>query len=93
MNTTKQACSKEPFSLDWSAFYALIGLDPRVNQISSSVWVITGGVSIDLESNSGGVTTALVSGGTVGETATIKNTIQVDGGTYKDCRTITLAIT
>ena len=93
MNTSKKACSKEPFTLDWSDFFELVGLDPQIDTISSSVWAVTGGAVSDLEGVNGPKTTILLSGGTKGTPATITNTIELSGGTYKDCRTIHLTIT
>lgn len=92
MNTSKKDCSKEPFTLDWSDFFELVGLDPLADTISSSVWALTGGVVSNLEDTDGAKTTILLSGGVKGTPATITNTIELAGGTYKDSRTIHLTI-
>ena len=91
MNTTKFACGKEPFTLEWASFFTLHGLDPQANPITSSTWEVTGGVKGN-EFIDGADTAVFLSGGTVGTLLVAKNTIQVDGGTYQDCRTLYVEI-
>ena len=93
MKSTKQACSKEPFTLDWTDFFLLVGLDPLSDPITSSVWTLVGGVVSQVEQVNGPKTTILLSGGVVGTDVTLTNTIELANGTYKDCRTIYITIT
>ena len=89
--TTKQECSREPFFLDWQDFYTQYGLDPLVNPITASTWEVVGGVG-DVEFVNIAQTGVFLSGGTPGGAITAKNTIEILGGTYRDCRTITAGV-
>lgn len=86
-----QACAKEPFSIDWSAFFTVHDLDPLVSPITSSTWVVVGGV----EGSSfvtGAKTGVFLSGGTAGGKITATNTIEINGGEYRDCRTLIIGV-
>ena len=92
--TTKQSCAAEPFTFDWQAFYDRHGLDPLVDLITSSVWVVEAGtVSLGAESIATPTASVFISGGARGESAAIENTIEINGGTYRDCQTLYMTIT
>ena len=92
--TTKQSCATEPFTFDWQAFYTRHGLDPLVDLITSSVWSVEAGtVTLGAESITTPLASAYISGGVRGENAAIENTIEINGGTYRDCQTLYMSIT
>lgn len=75
------------WSFDWSAWLA-------GDTIASSSWDVDGGdgaLSIESDGLSDSVTVAVVSGGTVGDTYRLTNTITTAGG-LTDQRTILLAV-
>ncbi len=91
MKTQKASCSTEPFTLDWSDFYATFGIDTATKPITSSVWVLSDG-SAGAEFINAAQTTLFISGGTIGVTMTAENTIEINNGEYKDCRTIYIEV-
>lgn len=91
IKTKQTECGREPFFLDWSEFYDRHGLDPAVDLITSSVWEVTGGTG-GTEFLTTPETGIFLSGGTVGAAILAKNTIQINGGTYQDCRTLRVEV-
>jgi len=91
----KPICIKDPnaildYPIDWSVW--LSGIDATY---SSHLVISTGSIVIDSSSHLNGVVTVIISGGTVGETAsfTIRMTATVaGGGTRVDDRTFYLEI-
>ena len=94
MKTTASICFKEVFTFDWTDFYAKQGLDISSNLITSSVWAVTGnGVGGATAINSPETSIAIeADGASVGDVVTAKNTIQIDDGTYQDCRMLFITI-
>ena len=91
LKTTKPDCSVEPFTLDYTPFYEVHGLDVGTDLITSSVWVVTGG-SKGAEGFTTPKTSVFLSGGTVGTPLVAKNTIEINGGTYKTCATLYIEV-
>lgn len=91
MKTEKESCSKEVFGLDWTAFFEANGLTVGTDTITSSTWTLTDG-TLGLEFIDGAETTVFVEGGTPGVTAVLENIIEINGGTYRDCRKIYIEV-
>ncbi len=91
MNTQKMACSREPFTVDWSNFYEKFNIDVAIKPITSSVWHLSDGVK-GAEFVSSALVTVFIDGGTPGVVLTAKNTIEINGGEYRDCRTIYIEV-
>lgn len=91
ITATMADCGKEPFFLDWTEFYERHGLDPLVDLITSSVWTVTGGTG-GTQFLSTPNTGIFLSGGTPGTPILAENTIQINGGTYQDCRTLRVEV-
>ncbi|MCH9837687.1 hypothetical protein K0U83_18640 [bacterium] len=89
--TSQSECGREPFGFDWTGFYTRHGLDTETNLITSSTWTVTGGTKgtefIDTPR-----TSVFLEGGTVGVDMVAENEIEIDGGTYKDCRKIIIEV-
>lgn len=71
------AYAKDPdevldYDFDWSAW---LGTD----EIATSTWTVSSGLTKDSQSNSATATKVWVSGGTDGQTYTLTNTITTDG--------------
>lgn len=81
---TKDPDATLDFSVDWSSWLADA-------ETIDSLDVSATGVDVESSSNSNGVTTAWVSGGTVNEQATIRFRVTTSAGRIDD-RTITLHI-
>ncbi len=92
MDTVKQACSKELFGVDWTAFFNANSLVPGTDLITSSQWVLSGGVR-GLEFVNDAVTSIYIEDGTTGETIAAENIIEINNGDYRDCRTIYIRVT
>ena len=92
MNTVKADCAREPFTLDWADFYATYNIDVATTPITSSVWTISDGVK-GREFIDGMTTTLTIDGGTQGVILAAENTIEINGGEYRDCRTIYIEVT
>ncbi len=75
----KRAGAKLDFTIDWAPF-----LDPDGDTISTaadgSTWTVPTGITKEAESKSTKTTTIWLSGGTVGQTYDIVNTIKTVGG-------------
>ena len=80
----KYPCSEISFGINWSKLYA-------DDAILTSEWEIPEGITGGEEVVSGSVTTVLLGGGTVGETYTLKNTINLSSGQV-DCEFIQIKI-
>lgn len=84
--------AREPFVIDWTEFYVRHELDPLVDTITSSVWVVTNATAEDefLATPK----TALFVEPTVGvgQFITAENRIEINGGAYKDCRTLRIEV-
>ena len=91
MKTDKNACSTEPFTLDWTDFFTELGVDPIANPITTSVWTLTG-VTGGAEVLDGVKTSIILSGGVVGVDATAKNTVTIGSLGYGECHTLYIAI-
>ena len=91
IKTSQASCAKEPFFLDWTEFYERHGLDPNVDLITSSVWEVTNGIKGNEFINTP-ETGLFLSGGTVGVDILAHNTIEINGGTYADCRTLRVEV-
>lgn len=92
IKATMADCATEPFFLVWDAFYARHGLDPAVDLITSSTWVVTGatkGVEFIATPDTGLFLTPTVG---TGGTVLAENIIEVAGGTYRDCRTLRIEV-
>lgn len=74
--TEKDPGATEDFLLDWSA--AVAG-----DQITSSNWTVTSGLTLVSSSNAPGSATARISGGTVGQIYTASNTVTLASGQIK----------
>ena len=93
-DTTKTDCDKGPFTLDWSDFYAKLGLDPNVDPITLSEWeAVSGSAVIGADVVNLDQTSAFIIGGTFGEQLVIKNSIEIDNGTYCQCHTLFIEVT
>lgn len=92
LTTSMQVCAKEPFTLDWSDFYQVHGLDPATDPITSSTWEVTNGTK-GAEFINGAEVSVFISGGAIGKTILAKNTIEIQNGIYRDCRTIYIGVT
>ena len=91
--TQKQACAREPFTLDWATFFEVHGLDVLTDSITSSVWNVTGGDLLN-SSIDGVFTTVLLEGGVLGTPILAENTVEINGGSqYRDCRTLRIEVT
>lgn len=91
MKTQKQSCSKELFGLDWSDFFTKNGLDPLVDAITSSTWTLTSGTK-GSEFVATPETSLFIEGGSPGTTINAENTVEVNGGAYRDCRTLFIEV-
>ena len=91
IETEKNDCSVEPFTVDWSDAYQLLGLTLADNPIASSDWSATG-VVVDSDVINDLLATALISGGTIGTAATLQNTITMDGVSYTLCQKFNITI-
>ncbi len=91
MKTQKASCSTEPFTIEWSDFFTTFGIDVNAKPITSSVWVLSEGAT-GVEFVNGTQTTVFINGGTVGTPMTLENTIEINSGEYKDCRTIYIEV-
>ncbi len=76
IETTKNDCSVEPFTVDWADVYQQLGLDGAVNPITSSGWVGVD-VTVDSDAFTGLLASAIISGGVIGAPATLSNTVVV----------------
>lgn len=92
MKTTKQSCSKELFGFDWTAFFNQNNLTVDVDTITSSKWILSGGVA-GPEFINDTETSMFIDGGEQGTILSAENTIEINGGVYVDCRTIYIEIT
>lgn len=91
IQATKSECGLEPFTLDWTELFTRHGLDPNVDLITTSTWDVTGGTKgSDFIATPD--TTVVLSGGTIGGSIQAKNTIEINGGAYRDCRTLSVSI-
>jgi len=76
IETTKNDCSVEPFTMDWADVYQQLGLDAVTDPITSSDW--TGaGVTVGAASFTDLVATAIISAGVIGTPATLENTVAI----------------
>lgn len=91
IKTSQSDGGKEPFFLDWTDFYTRHGLDPAVDLITASTWVVTGGVK-GVEFIDTPETGVFISGGVAGSEILAKNTIEIGGGTYADSRTLKIEV-
>lgn len=91
MNTDKNACSREPFTLDWTDFFTKLGINPAVNPITDSTWVVNG-ITLGPDFLSGVLATVILEAGVAGAPATAKNTIEIASLNYRDCRTLFIEI-
>lgn len=95
MKTTKTDCAKEPFTFDWTDFYDTFpDIDPINDPITNSAWTLTGSGTATTGSQNvaSPLTSIFVIGGVVGETLVLENTIEIGGGTYKDCRKLFISV-
>lgn len=74
------------YTFDWGPY-----LTPLGDTISTATWVLSTGLTKVSQSNTTTTATAFVSGGTVGETATLTCRIVTNGGRTDD-RSISLKI-
>lgn len=74
IETTKNDCSAEPFTVDWAPVYQQLGLDATASPITSSTWSGTG-ITIGSQAFTGLVATSIVSAGVIGTPATLENTV------------------
>lgn len=88
--TQMSACAREPFFIDWAPFFTLHGLDPDTDPITSSVWDVTG-ASQGVAFINGAETGVFIHSPTADEVIA-HNTIEVGGGTYRDCRRISITV-
>lgn len=76
IETTKNECSAEPFTVDWAAVYQQLGLDAIADPITGSSWA-GADITIGAESLTDLLATAIISAGVIGTPATLKNTIVI----------------
>ncbi len=91
IKTSMSECAREPFTIDWTAFYEEHGLDIGTNPITLSEWTVTDGTKAD-ESIVAAETTVFLSGGTVGTPILAENKIEIENGIYIDCRTLEIEV-
>lgn len=90
--TEKSVCTKMPYGFDWANLYTDLGLDPVLNPITSSTWDVTNATKGN-EFLNGAQTLVDISGGTLGVDVLAHNTIEIDNGTYRECKTIRIKVT
>jgi len=73
-NKTKRATEVLDYEFDWLTEEWL----ESTEEISTSTWIATSGITMETDSNTTTTTTVWVSGGTSGETYKLTNTIVTD---------------
>ncbi len=91
ISTKKAECSTEPFTLDWTDFYARHNIDSSLKLITSSTWTVTDGTK-GAEYIATPQTTLTIIGGTPGVTLVAENTIEINGGEFRDCRKLYIEV-
>lgn len=91
IETTKNDCSVEPFTVDWAAVYQQLSLDATADPITSSTWAGTG-VTIGANSFTDLLATTLISAGVAGTPATLENTIVIASLGYTFCQKLAITI-
>jgi hypothetical protein len=91
IETEKNTCSVEPFTLDWSGVYQQLEIPEAGNPITASDWV---GVDVTVDGSvyTGLLATAIVSGGVADVPATLKNTITIASLGYTFCQKFNITI-
>lgn len=92
IETTKNDCAEEPFTVDWAAVYQQLGLDATANPITSSTWTGTG-ITVGANSFTDLVATARISGGAIGTPATLENEINIASLSFTFCQKFEITIT
>jgi hypothetical protein len=92
IETTKNDCAVEPFTMDWADVYQQLGLDAVADPITASSWS-GAGLTVGADSFTDLITTALISGGTIGTAATLENTIVIASLGYTFCQKFDITIT
>lgn len=93
MKTTASECSIEPYTFDHSALYARLGLDTVTDLITSSTWVVTGNATLGANGiDTPQTSTFLTVTGVVGDLIVLKNTIEIDGAIYRDCKKLYITV-
>ena len=85
-------CAKEPFFLDWAEFYTRHGLDTAVDLITSCVWTVTGATKGTEFIDTPAVGVFLEPTVSAGEYVIAEAVIQINGGAYRDCRTLSIEV-
>lgn len=91
IETEKNDCSVEPFSTDWTDVYQQLGLTLATNPIVSSIWTAVG-LTVDSDSFTDLLATAVISGGAIGTPATLENKITITGVPYELCQKYSITI-
>lgn len=91
IETTKNDCAIEPFTVDWAAVYQQLGLDATTNPITGSSWSGTD-ITVGADSFTDLLATALISGGAIGTPATLENTIVIASLGFTFCQKFAITI-
>ena len=91
IKTKMSECGREPFTIDWSEFFTRHGLTVGTDTITASAWVVTGGTKLS-DSIIGADTPVFIEAVSAGQTVFAKNTIEINGGAYRDCRTLAIEV-
>ncbi len=91
IETTKNDCGIEPFTMDWADVYQQLDLDATTDPITSSNWSGTG-ITVGANSFTGLVATALISGGTIGTPATLENEVVIASLGFTFCQKFVITV-